>query len=143
MKSYTIIQNAMAMILLVTISSCTAPKGDSSLTGQIYINEQAQDKIEFTKKGTVVITWSSDEGIWAGEHFFGYPKDYPHEFSYVVYDAGRKMEVLYLTSAQALRFPYRTMEISDSKDRIIVTRKDGRKELFMKIVSATEPEYMQ
>ena len=133
MKPYTIVQNMMAMILLSMISSCTLPKADSSLTGQIYLNEQTQDKIEFTKKGTVVITWSSDEGVWAGDHFSGFPKDYPHEFSYAVYDAGRKMDVRYLASAQVLRFPYKTMEISDSKDRIIVTRYDGRKELFMKI----------
>ena len=127
MKPYTIVQNMMAMILLSTMSSCgPLPKADSSLTGQIYVNEQTQHKIEFTKKGTVVITWVPDE------------EDYPHEFSYAVRDAGRKIQLRGLSSSEALRFPYKTMEISDSKDKIIATRYDGRKELFMKIVSTDD-----
>ncbi len=137
MKPYTIVQDIMAMILLSTIPSCASPKEHSSLTGQIYINEQTQDKIEFTKEGKVVMTWSSDGEIGAANHSYGYSKDYPHEFSYEVYDAGRKMGVRYLTSAQVMRFPYKTMEISGSKDRIIATRYDGRKEIFIKIVSVT------
>jgi hypothetical protein len=122
----------MAMIILSMISSCSCPKSDPFLTGQVYLNEQTQDKIEFPKKGIVAITWSSDQGIWAGGYLFGYPKDYPHEFSYAVYDAGRRMNVCRLTSSQAGRFPYTTMEISDSKDRITVIRYDGRKELFLR-----------
>jgi hypothetical protein len=141
MKWYKILQQSMAVFLLSTISSCALPKADPSLTGQTYLNEQTQDRMEFTKKGTVVITWSSDEGIRAGDYLFGYPKDYPHEFSYAVYDDGHKFTVLYLTSTQTLRFPYLTMEISDSKGMIIVTRKDGRKELFMRIAHATEPAH--
>jgi hypothetical protein len=87
--------------------------------------------MEFTKKG-VVITWTSNEGIWDGDQFSGYLKDHPYEFSYMIYDSGRKMEVIYLSSAQALHFPYSTIEISDSKDKIITIRYDDRKEVLMR-----------
>jgi hypothetical protein len=128
----------MAMILLSMISSCALLKGDPSLTGQIYLNEQTQDKIEFPKKGIVAITWSSDQV----KRFGGWiclPKDYPHEFSFFGYDAGRRMDVM-LTSAQVGCFPYETMEMSDSKDRIVVTRWDGHKEDFKRIYVVHTPE---
>lgn len=122
----------MATILLSMISSCTLPKADTSLTGQIYLNEQTQDKIEFPKKGTVTFTWASDQGIRRGDYIKGFQKDYPHKFSYAVYDADRKMEVCCIASELLRYFLYETMEISDSEDSIIVTRYDGRKELFMR-----------
>lgn len=92
--------------------------------------------MEFTKKGTVIITWSLNENVQAGNYPIGLPKDYPHEFSFTIYDNGRRFDVLYLTSSQALRFPYKIMEISDSRDRITVTRYDDCKEVFKKIDSA-------
>lgn len=129
MKWYKIVKQLILAILLGTISSCVTDKPDPTLAGKIYLNEQTQARMEFTKKGTVVITWSSDEGYW---------KDFPREFSYAVDDGGREIRVFGLTSSQALYFPYETIEISDSKDRIIVTRRGGHKELFMKISQATE-----
>ncbi len=122
----------IGVIFLSMISSCALPKADPCLTGQVYLNEQTQDRMEFTKKATVIITWSSDEGFKINETVLGFVHNRPYEFSYAVYDGGRKMTVLYLTSSQAACFPYEMIEISDSKDRITATRRDGRKELFIR-----------
>ena len=112
----------IGVIFLSMISSCVFPKTDPCLSGQIYLNDQTQDRMEFTKEGTVIITWS-DVNV---------PHVYPHEYSYSVYDGGRKLTVLYLAST-TIQFPYKVIEISDSKDKITVTRTDGRKELFIRI----------
>ncbi len=132
MKCWAAVRYLMIVIMGVAVCSCVSPKADPSLIGRLYINKATQDRIEFTNEGTVIMTWSADQGYWSGQDFLGYQKDYPHEFSYAVYDSDRKMTVIYLTSGQALLFPYREIEISDSKDTITTTRNNGYKEVFMR-----------
>ena len=60
---------------LLMISSCTLHTGKSYLANRIYVNEETLDRIEFTRKGKVFFTWTSDMcNYWR--------KDRSYEFYY-------------------------------------------------------------
>jgi hypothetical protein len=120
------------MIVLAVMTSCVMQKNDPHLMGHIYLNETTQDRIEFTGKDRVTITWASDQGTWNEQTFSGFRKNTPYEFFYSINDGDTQMYII-MASIQVTRFPYDYIfEVSDSRDCITVTRNNGDKEIFKK-----------
>jgi len=102
-----------AMILLSLSVSCSPDfKTVTSLKGRTYVNEQTQDKIEFTGDDTVVFTWSNYPGDLGS-----YQRNQPYAFHYEIHD-NRELHVWGPALSQSPGFPYRIMELSPSKDTI-------------------------
>jgi hypothetical protein len=103
------------MIFLSTLSSCSSPSDVVSLRGKVYVNKKTGDKIEFTNNAKIIFTWSgyqSNLGI--------FQRNQPYEFKYIY--ENKVITPYCLTSAQALSFPFKRMELSESQDKIIANQ---------------------
>lgn len=98
------------------ISSCTLYSGEDYLVGQIYVNEETLDKIEFAEKGKIVFVWTSDEKPY-------WRKDQPYEYYYHL--TNNEIHVGgFQSSAEAFHFLCcKRLEFSDSKEEIFFTEK--------------------